>query len=118
MPEIHLRQPGLTYSACGSKNKERIQKFKETGDSWYFYQNKLGKACYRHHMTYEDFKDLPTRTASGNVLRDKAFNAAKVPKCDGYQRALALMVYKFFDKKSSGTNTSATCKNKFAGGTV
>ena len=69
MPEIHLRQPGLTYSACGSKNKERIQKFKETGDSWYIYQNELGKACYQHDIAYEDFKDLPTRTASGNVLR-------------------------------------------------
>ena len=48
MPEMHLRQPGCTYSACGpfTKNKERIQKFKETGDSRYIYQNELNKAYF------------------------------------------------------------------------
>ena len=48
MPEIHLRQPGLMYSACGpfTKNKERMQKFKETGDLQYIYQNELDKACF------------------------------------------------------------------------
>ena len=52
MPEIHLRQPGFRYSACGSftKSKERIQKFKETGYSQYIYQNKLNKACFQHDM--------------------------------------------------------------------
>ena len=41
MPEIHLRQPEFTYSACGpfTKTKERIQKFKQTGDSRYVYKN-------------------------------------------------------------------------------
>ena len=52
-------------------------------------------------MAYEDFKDLKRRTASDKVLRDKAFNIAKNPKYDGYQRGLASMVYKFFDKKSA-----------------
>ena len=52
-------------------------------------------------MAYGDFKDLKRRTASDKVLRDKAFNIAKNPKYDGYQRGLASMVYKFFDKKSS-----------------
>ena len=51
-------------------------------------------------MAYGDFKDLPTRTAADNVLRDTALNIAKNPKCDGYQRGLASMVYKFFDKKN------------------
>ena len=43
MPEIHLKQPGFTYSACGPfiKNKERIQKFKETGDTTYIYKMNL-----------------------------------------------------------------------------
>ena len=52
MPEMHLRQPGFGYSTCGPfiKNKERIQKFKETGDSRYIYQNKLDKACFQHGM--------------------------------------------------------------------
>ena len=50
MPEMHLRQPGFTYSACRpfTKNKERTQKFKETGDSKYIYQNELDKACFQH----------------------------------------------------------------------
>ena len=50
-------------------------------------------------MTYGDFKDLTRRTVSQKILRDKAFNIAKTPKYDGYQRSLAIMVYKFFDKK-------------------
>ena len=52
-------------------------------------------------MAYEDFNDSAKRTASDKKLRDKAFNIAKNPKCDGYQRDLASMVYKFFDKKTS-----------------
>ena len=51
-------------------------------------------------MAYGDFKDIKTRTASNKILRDKVFNIAKNPKYDGYQRGLASMVYKFFDKKS------------------
>ena len=91
MPEKHLRQPGFIYSACGpfTKNKERIQKFKETGDSRYIYQNKLDKVCFQHDMTYEDFKDLTRRTASDKFLRDKAFNIAKNTKYEGHQRGLA-----------------------------
>ena len=86
MPEMHLRQPGFTYSACGpfTKNKKRIRKFKETGDSRYLYQNELDKACFQHDMAYGDSKDLPQRTASDKLLRDKAFNIAKNPKTDGY----------------------------------
>ena len=50
MPEMHLKQPGFTYSACMSftKNKERIKKFKETGDTSYIYENELVKACFQH----------------------------------------------------------------------
>ena len=71
MPEMHLRQPGFTCSACGpfTKKKERIQKFKETGDSQYIYQNELDKGCFQHDMAYGDFADLTRRTASDNVLR-------------------------------------------------
>ena len=114
MPEMHLRQPGFTYSACGTftKNKERIQKFKQTGDSRYIYRYELDKACFQHDMTYGDFKDLKRRTAADNVLRDKAFNIAKNPKYDGYQRGLASMVYKFFDKKTKGSGVTLTNKSK------
>ena len=54
-------------------------------------------------MAYGDFKDIKRRTASDKILRNKAFNIAKNPKYDGYQRGLASMVYKFFDKKSTGS---------------
>ena len=107
MPEMHLRQSGFTYSACASftKNKERIQKFKETGDSRYIYQNELHKAFILRDMAYEDFKDLTRRAASDKIFCNKAFNIAKNPKYDGYQRGLGSMVYKFFDKKASGGAT-------------
>ena len=115
MPEMHLKQPGFTYSACGpfTKNKDRIRKFKETGDSIYIYRNELDKACFQHDIAYGDLKDLAKRTAADKVLRDKAFNIAKVPKYGGYQRELASMVYKFFDEKTSGTGIT-TLANKSA----
>ena len=86
MPENHLKQLGFTYSACGpfTKNKERIQKFKETGDTSSVSKNQLDKACFQRDMVYEDFKDLAKRSASDKVLRDKAFNIAESPKYDGY----------------------------------
>ena len=70
MPEMHIRQPGFTYSTCGpfTKNKKKIQKFKETGDTSYIYKNELDKACFQHDMAYGDFKDLGKRTAAGKVL--------------------------------------------------
>ena len=101
---MHLRQPGFTYSACGpfTKNKERTQRFKETGDTSYIYKNELDKASFQHDMAYRDFKDLTKRTAADKVLRNKAFKIASDKKYDGYQRGLASMVYKVFDKKSQG----------------
>ena len=103
MPEMNLKQPQFTCSACGpfTKNKERIQKFKETGDTNYIYKNELNKGCFQQYMAYGDFKDLARRTASDKILKDKAFNIAKNPKYDGYQRGLASMIYKFVDKKST-----------------
>ena len=101
MPEMHLKQLRFTYSACGpfTKNKERIKKFKETGDTNYIYKNELDKACFQQDIAYGDFKDLTRRTTSDKVLRDKPFNIAKNPKYGGYQRGLASMAYKVFDKK-------------------
>ena len=115
---MHLRQPRFTYSACGSftKNKKRIQKFKQTGDSRYIYKNELDKACFQHDMAYGDFKDSKKRTTADKVLRDKAFDIGKNPKYDGYQRGLASMVYKCFDKmtKSSGVTLVNKSAIKFA----
>ena len=108
MSEMHLRQPGFIYSACGpfTKNKERIKKFKQTKDARYIYKNELDKACFQHDMAYGDFKDLTKRTDADKVLRDKAFNIAKDPKYDGYERGLASMVYTFFDKKTAGSGVT------------
>ena len=112
MPEMHLKQPGFTYSACGTlaKNKERIQKFKETGDTKHIYWNELDKACFQQNMTYGDFKDLARRTVSDKFSRDKAFNIAKNPKYDEYQRGFTSMVYMFFDKKTSGSGVNNEIK--------
>ena len=94
MPEMHLKQPRFTYSACGpfTKNKETIQKFKEMGDTSYIYKNELDKACFQHDIAYGDFKDLAKRTFADKVLRNKAFKIASDQKYDGYQRGLASMV--------------------------
>ena len=84
MSEMHLRQPGFRYSACGpfTKTKEILQKFNKTGDWRYLYQNELDKACFQHDMAYGDFKDLTRRTILNRILSNKAFNIAKNP--DGY----------------------------------
>ena len=105
MPEMHLRQPQSIYSACGpfTRHKERIKKFKQTGDTRYIYRNELDKACFQHDSAYADHKDLINRTKSDNVLRDKVYNIASNPEYDGYQRGLASMVCKFFEKKSMGS---------------
>ena len=104
MPEMHLRQPRFVYSACGpfTRHKERIKEFKRTGDTRYIYRNELDKACFQHDSAYADHKDLINRTEAGKVLKDKAYNIASNPEYDGYQRGLASMVYKCFDKKSTG----------------
>ena len=64
MPEMHLKQPGLTYSACGpfTRNKQRIQKFMQAGDTNYIYKNELDKACFQHDVAYDKCKDLERRT--------------------------------------------------------
>ena len=98
MPEIHLKQSEFTYSACEpfTRNKQRLQKFN------YIYNNELDKAYFKHDMDYGKYKDLEKRTQSDKVLKDKAFAIANNPKYDGYQRGLASMIYKIFDKKSKG----------------
>ena len=100
MPEMHLKQPGFTYSARGpfTKNKERIKKFKETGYSRYIYQKALDKTCFQYDMAYGYFKDLNRRTAAYRLLQDKTFNIAKNPINDGHQCGFASMVYKFLIK--------------------
>ena len=114
MPKIHLRQPQFTYSACGlfTKHEQIIQKFKETGDTNYIYMDELDKACFTHDAAYSVSKDLTKRTVADKILKNKAFDIAKDPNYDGYQKGLASMVYKFFDSKVSGSGTKLTLQNE------
>ena len=122
MPEMHLKQPSFTYSTCGPfiKNKQRIEKFMQTGNTNFIYKNELDKACFQHDMAYGKTKDLVKRTQSDQVLKYKAFKIVSNPKYDGYQRGLASVV--FFDKKSASLNKSkesgiaASLANKSANG--
>ena len=93
MPEMHLKKPGFTYSACGpsTKNKERIETFMQTGNKDFIYKNELDKACFQHDMAYGKSKDLAKRTQSDKVLRDKTFKMSSDPKYDSYQRGPASM---------------------------
>ena len=105
MPQMQLRQPRFVYSACGpfTRHKERIKEFKRTGYMRYIYKNELDKACFQHDSAYADHKYLINRTEADKVSEDKAYDIASNPKYVGYQRGLASMVYKFFDKKSTGS---------------
>ena len=75
MPELHLKQQGFTYSACGPFNKHRgtIQKFREKGSSKHLCRNQLDKACFAHDAAYSDSKDLAKRTVSDTILKDGAY---------------------------------------------
>ena len=101
IPEMHLIHSVFPCSACRpfTKNKERIKKSKETEHSRYNYQSQVAKACFQHDMAYGDFKGLKVLIKYYEI---KAFNTAKIPNYNGYQRGLASMVYYFFDKKNSG----------------
>ena len=105
MADMHLKQPGFTYSVYSAftKSKERIEKFMQTGNKNFIYKNELHKDCFQHDMAYRKSKDLVKRTQLDKVLKDKAFKIVSDPKYVGYQRGLASMVCKFFDKKSSGS---------------
>ena len=75
MPELHLRQPGFTYIACGpfTKHHERIKKLKETDKLSCIYKNELDKACFAHDAAYSDSEDLPKRTISEKILKSKVY---------------------------------------------
>ena len=101
MPEMHLTQPGFTYSDCGpfTKSKERIQRFKETRDTNYISKNELDKVCFQDDMAYGDFKDLAKRTGSDKILRDKAFNIDKSLNMMDIKETLLLWFIIFFIKR-------------------
>ena len=90
MSELHLKQLGFAYSACGQFTKycEPIQKLRETSNFIYLYRNELGKTCFAHNVAYSNSKDVAKRTILDNVLKEKAYGIVKNPEYDGYQRAL------------------------------
>ena len=75
----------------------------QTGNTYFVYRNEFDEACFQHDMVYGKSKYLAKKPQADKVLKDKAFKIASDPKYDGYQRGLASMVYKFFDKKSKGS---------------
>ena len=85
VPQMHLKQPGFTYSVCGpfTRNKERIEKFMQTGNTDVTYRNELDKLAF-NMMWLMVNQDLAKRTQSDKVLRNKAFKIASDPKYDGY----------------------------------
>ena len=109
LPEMHLKQPGFTYSGCFPFTKKKNE-FMQTRNTDYIYKNDLDKSCFQYDMTYDKFKGLAKRTQSDKILRDKAFEIASNPKYDGYQRGLASMFYKLFDKTSTGSGTKNEIK--------
>ena len=102
MPEMHLKQPGFTYSACRpfTKNKERIQKFKERGGTSYIYKNEPDKACFQHDMAYKNFKDLARRTASDKLLLIKHLILLKVLNIMDIKEDFLLWFTNFLTKKA------------------
>ena len=112
MPELHLKQPLFTNSACGPFNKHReIQKFRETGNLKHLYRHELDKASVAHDTTHSHSNDLAKRTISDKILKDRAYEIARNCKYDGYQGALASMA-KFFDKKR-GVSVSGNCSANY-----
>ena len=91
MPEMHLKQPGFTYSACGSfsKNKERIEKLMQTGNTDFIYRNELDEVGFQHDMASRKSNDLAKRTQSDKVSKDQALKSARDPKSYRFQRGLA-----------------------------
>ena len=113
MPEFNSRQTVFANIACGpyTKHRERIHKFRETGNLKHLYRSILDKVCFAHDVAYSDSKDLAKRNIPDKVLKERAYEIARNPKYDRYQRALASMVYKFFWQKSKIKN-KIKCKEE------
>ena len=79
MPELHLKRPGFTYSACEpfTKQCERIQRFRHTGNLKHLYSNELDKACFALDAASSEGKDLTKRTIPDKILKDAAYEIAK-----------------------------------------
>ena len=97
IPEVHLWKPRFTYSTCRKfpKYRERIQTFKLV-----IYRNELHKACFAHDAVYAGSKNIANRIVSDKVLKGRVYEISLYHKYGGYQKWLASVVRKFFDKKT------------------
>ena len=102
MLDLHLKQPGFTYSACEpfTKHRQRIQKYRKTSNLKHLDRIELDKTCFAQDAAYSDSKDLAKRTISNKILKERAHEITRNYNYDGYQRALACVGYKFFDQKT------------------
>ena len=104
MPELHLKQPGFTYSACGpfTKHCKRIPKFWETGNLKHLYRNESEQAGFANDVACFDSKDLANfkKIISDRFLKDRGYEVAGNREYDGHERALSSMISKFFEKKT------------------
>ena len=107
MSELQLKQPGFTYSACGpfTRNKEKLKNLCRQEIQILFTEMSLIKLPF-NMMQLMVYRKIQQKELNQKVLRDKAFKIVSDPKYYGYQRGLASMVYKFFDKKSSGSGVT------------
>ena len=112
MPEIHLKQPGFTYGACVSftKNKWRIQKFKETVDSRYINKNQLDKAFFQHDMVDGHFKDLAKRTASAKFHEIKHLQLLEILNMIDIKEVLNLSFINMLIRKTKGCGIKSEFK--------
>ena len=86
----------------------------KTGNTHYIYKNDLDKPCFQHDRAYDKYKDLDKGTQSDKVLKDKTFKTPSNPKYNEYQRGLASMVFRFFDKKSALLAATRSCINSIS----
>ena len=115
MPEMHLKQPGFTYSVCGpfTKNKERNKKFIQTGNTDFNYRNELDKACFQHDIVFGLSKDLVKEL---NQTKSEEIQHLKLHIIQIWwlSKRISISVYKVFDKKSSGSGIASGPNNQLA----
>ena len=95
---LHLKESEFTYIACKpfTRHCQKIQKFREICNLKYLFRRELEKAFFAHDAAYSDRNDLTNRTISDKILKDRFYEIARNCKYNGYQIALASIVYKFF----------------------
>ena len=108
MSEMHLWDP--KFKRCSTKHQQRINDFMKDGKLSHILKNRLDAACFQHDSAYAKYKDRLNRKKSDVVLKNKALKIAMDPRINGYQRGLASIVYKIFDKRTRGSGLKCDTK--------